>query len=182
MFKKLFTTMMLFAFCLVQANAATHNSLKAAFDELNYSLTVEWDQKDRSFYNQVQQKFARELKDLQAKGLSNQELVNFALSQVKDEKLAKNLETAFNMVQINKMNQDEARRYMTEVMNKSYSQGASWNGGAAIATVLVVVILVAVLLVVAGEARVEDGCYQVWTCDDYCAGGVCYEDCYYECI
>lgn len=182
MFKKFFMSSLVFCLLIVQANAATHNGLRAAFDELNYSLNVEWDQVDKAFYNKAQEKFANSLRELKAQGLSNQELISFALAEVKDSKLQRDLETAFNMVTINKMNQIEAHAYITEVLSKSQTQGASWNGGAAIAGVLVLALFVAVALVASGNARVEDGCYQVYRCDDYCTGGICYEDCYYECI
>lgn len=182
MFKKFFMSSLVFCLFIVQANAATHNGLRSAFDELNYSLNVEWDQADKAFYNKAQEKFASSLRDLRAQGLTNQELINFALAEVKDSKLQRDLEAAFNMVSISKMSQIEAHAYITEVLAKSSTQGASWNGGSAIAGILVLALFVAVALVVSGNARVEDGCYQVYRCDDYCTGNVCYEDCYYECI
>ena len=173
----------LIAFCLltVQSFAVTNNGLKDAFDGLNYSLSVEWDQTDRAFYNKQMEKFATALRSA---NVSNQELVEFTVSQVKDEKLANDLRTAFTMVQINKMDQKEAQKYVLDVMNKSYSQGASWNGGAVIGGAIVVILIVAVALLATGDARINDGkdCYEVWTCDDYCTAGVCYEDCGYECI
>jgi hypothetical protein len=182
MFKKFMMSSLVFCLFIVQANAATHNGLKSAFEELNYSLNVEWDQVDKSFYNQAQEKFASSLRDLQAQGLTNQELIQFALSEVKDEKIQRDLEAAFNMITISKMSQIEAHAFITEVLSKSQAKGASWNGGSAIATILVLALFVAVALVVSGNARVENGCYQVYRCDDYCTGGVCYQDCYYECI
>lgn len=179
MCKKFFVSVIAFCLLTAQSFAVTNNGLKAAFDQLNYALTVEWDQTDRAFYNQQMEKFASALRD---SGVSQKEIVEFAVSQVKDEKIARDLRTAFTMVKINQMGQKEAQNYVVETLNKSYAQGASWNGGAAIGGILLVVIVVAVALLVTGDARVEDGCYQVWTCDDYCAGGVCYQDCYYECI
>jgi hypothetical protein len=88
------------------------------------------------------------------------------------------------MVVINKMSQQEAHKYVTDMVSKSYDRGASWNGGAgaAIATVLVIVAVVAVALVITGNAKVDDGCYQVYQCTDYCTGGICYQDCGYDCV
>src|SRR5690349_5111044 len=114
MFKKFFTTVTLFCLLVGQSNAATGNNLKAAFDELNYSLNVEWDQKDKAFYNQAQEKFAKQVKALQAQGLSNKELMDFAVSSVKDEKVAKDIQTALSMVLINNMSQTEAHKYVTD--------------------------------------------------------------------
>src|SRR5690606_13398261 len=103
MLKKFFAFSLISCLFIVQANASTPNGLKAAFDDLNYALTVEWDQRDRSFYDAQMQKFESHLNSLQAQGLTNQELIEFTLTQVKDEKLAKDLRTAFSMIAINKM-------------------------------------------------------------------------------
>ncbi len=171
------------ALCLLTAQsfAVTNNGLKTAFDEMNYSLSVEWNQTDRAFYNAQMEKFAASLRTA---NVSNQELVEFAVSQVKDEKASKDLRTALTMVQINNMDQKEAQKYVMDVMNKSYSRGASWNGGAVIGGAILVVIIVAVALLVSGDARINENeeCYEVYTCEDYCTGGLCYEDCGYECI
>ncbi len=181
MCKKFFVSVMVFCLFTVQSFAVTNNGLKEAFDSLNYSLTVEWNQTDRIFYNQEMEKFAQALR---AANVSNQELVEFTVSQVKDAKLANDLRTAFTMVQINKMDQKDAQKYVMDIMNKSYAHGASWNGGAAIGGAIVVILIVAVALLATGDARISDSqdCYQVYTCDDYCTGGICYEDCGYECI
>lgn len=183
MFKKLFAFSMIFCMLVVQANAVTHNGLKAAFDDLNYALSVEWDQTDRAFYSAQMEKFTAQVKSLQEQGLTNQELMDFALTQVKDEKAAKDLQTAFTMITINKMSPKEAQRYVTDVMNKSYSRGASW-GGEVIVGAVVLILIIAVVAIVAGKARVNENeaCYEVYTCEDYCTGSLCYEECGYECI
>ena len=183
MFKKLFAFSLMICLFTVQANAVAENGLKAAFDELNYALTVVWDQKDQSFYDKEVQKFNSKVVALQAQGMSNQELMNFALENVKDAKIQKDLQTAFTMITINRMSPSEARNYVSETLKKSYSRGASW-GGEVLVGVVVFVIIIAVAAIIAGKARVneDEGCYEVWTCDDYCTGSVCYEDCGYRCV
>jgi len=91
MFKKLITLMMVLSIFTVQAHASTHDGLKAAFDELNYALTVEWDQKDKDFHASQMKKFTASLRDLQSKGLTNAQLVDFAKSQVRMLRLLKTL-------------------------------------------------------------------------------------------
>lgn len=181
MCKKFFVSIIAFCMLTVQSFAATNNGLKDAFDSLNYSLTVEWNQTDRAFYNQKMEEFAQSLR---AANVTNEELIGFTVSQVKDAKLAADLRTAFTMVQINKMDQKEAQKYVLDIMNKSYSRGASWSGGAVIGGAIVVVLIVAVALLATGDARINDSkdCYEVYQCDDYCTAGVCYEDCGYKCI
>lgn len=183
MFKKFFAFSMIFCFLIVNANATTNNGLKAAFDDLNYALTVDWDQNDQNFYKSQMEKFNTTLNSLQKQGLTNQQMIDFTLSQLKNENMKKDLQTALTMVQINRMSEKEAQKYVTDVMNKSYSQGASW-GGEVIVGAIVLVLIVAVAAIVAGKARVNEdqGCYEIYKCDDYCTGSFCYEDCYYECV
>ncbi len=170
MFKKFITLMMVVAIFTVQAHASTQNGLKAAFDEMNYSLTVEWDQKDKSFYDAQMKKFMGQVRELQKQGLTNAQMVEFAKSQIKDQKVAKDLETAFSMITINKMSSEEASQYMIESMKRAYSNGASWNGD-------VLIYLAVGLLIVALAVGLANG-----TAGGSSNGGggySCYDDCYY---
>ena len=128
MLKQILAFFMVLSITLTHVNAGTDNGLKAAFDELNYSLSVDWDQKDKEFYSQQMKAFSAKLIELQNKGLTRNELVAFVKSEVKNQAIAKDLETAFNMVSINKMTSEDATKYMVDTMKKSYSNGASWNG------------------------------------------------------
>ncbi len=171
MFKKFITLMMVMAIFTVQAHATTQNGLKAAFDEMNYALTVEWDQKDQSFYENQLKSFTATVRELQKSGLTNAQMIEFAKTQVKDAKVAKDLETAFSMITINKMSSEEASRYMMESMKRSYSNGASWNGD-------VLVYLAVGLLIVALAVGLSSG--NVSSGGGYYDGGyTCYDDCYY---
>ena len=154
MFRKLFTLLLVFAIFTVQAQASTQNGLKAAFDEMNYALTVEWDQQDR-----------------QKSGLTNAQMIDFAKSQVKDAKVAKDLETAFSMITINKMSSEEASKYMMDSMKRAYSNGASWNGE-------VLVYLAVGLLIVALAVGLANG-GNGGSSNKGGGGYSCYDDCYY---
>jgi hypothetical protein len=192
MFKKLIALMMVLSIFTVQAQASTHDGLKAAFDELNYALTVEWDQKDKDFHADQMKKFTASLRDLQSKGLTNAQLVDFAKSQVKNAQVAKDLETALNMIQINKMAPAEANKYILDTMKKSYSAGASWNGEVFIYLAVGVLIVALAVAIASGGTSTGGGynngnnCYydDVYVCDTYCYddypfGYTCYDDCYW---
>lgn len=168
---------MVFAIFAVQANASTQNGLKAAFDEMNYSLTVEWDQQDNEFYEAQLKKFMGTVRELQKSGLTNEQMIAFAKSQVKDAKIAKDLETAFSMIIINRMTSEEASLYMMESMKRSYAKGASWNGEVLIylaVGLLVVALAVGIVAAAGSSGRSSSGSGS--------NGGVtytCYDDCYY---
>jgi Skp family chaperone for outer membrane proteins len=170
-FKKLLTLMMVVSIFTVQAQASTQNGLKAAFDEMNYSLTVEWDQKDNAVYEAQLKKFTGVVRDLQKQGLTNSQMIAFAKSEVKDAKVAKDLETAFSMITINKMSSEDASKYMMDSMKRSYSSGAAWNGD--VLTYLAVGLLIVALAVGVAKGNVAvvagNGGY----------GSSCYDDCYY---
>lgn len=191
MFKKLIALMLIVSIFTVQANASTNEGLKTAFNELNYSLTTEWDQKDKTFYETKMKEFSSTLRALQAKGLTNSQLIDFAKSEMKDAKAAKDLETAMNMVELNKMSSAEASKYVMEAMKKSYSAGASFNGEVLVYLAVGVLIVAIAVAVASGNASivVDNGCYyrDVWTCDtvcydDYYWGYECYDDCYYASV
>ncbi len=168
-----------------QANAATSQGLKLLFDELSYSLNVEWDQKDKAFYDAQMKNFTEELKKLQANGLSNEDLIEFAKSQVKNEKVAANIEAALNLIQINKMKPEEARKFALDTVAKSYVTGANYSStGVAVVALVLVVALVAVAIAAGGNVYVSSpgGCYDTYVCDDYYDiwGYYLYSDCYYQ--
>ncbi len=186
MFKRLITLMMVLAITTTSAFANTNSGIKTAFDELNYSLTVEWDQKDKAFYDKKMASFKAKLAESK---LTNSEMIAFVKSEVKDAKIARDMETALNMIQLQKMSRSEAANYMTETMKKSYSVGASWNGDAVLYIGLGVLLVVVALAVVAGGATGGNGgggayCDDVLVCDTYCYndyywGYTCEEDCFY---
>jgi hypothetical protein len=190
--KKIFALMMVLSIFTVNAHAVSQGGLKAAYDELNYALTVEWDQQDKEFYNAQMKSFMSTIRELQAKGLTNAQLVEFAKSEVKDARVAKDLETAFNMISINKMTGEEASKYMMETMKRSYSSGASWNGDVLIYAAVGLLLIAVAVGVASGNVAVGGGgcryyteCGYIWTtCYDYwgpysCRDYTCWDVCYY---
>ena len=174
MLRKIISLFIVMTLFTVQAQASVHDGLKAAFDELNYALTVEWDQKDKAVYESEMKKFMATVRDLQKNGLSNDEMMAFAKSQVKDARVAKDLETAFTMITINKMNSEEASKFMMDTMKRSYSKGAAWSQDASAYLIVgIIIVAVAVAVAVGGNVVVTGGGY-------YGGGyGGCYSDCYY---
>lgn len=187
MFKKLIALMMVVSIFTVNAHAVSQNGLKAAFDEMNYSLTVEWDQKDKDFYATQMKKFSLSLRDLQAKGLTNAQLVEFVKTEVKDAKVARDLETAFNMISINKMTSEEASKYMVDTMKKSYSAGASWNGEVFVYLAVGLLIVAAAIALGGASSGSSNGgggyyCEEYYSCGPtYCDYYECWQDCGYYC-
>lgn len=136
-------------------------------------------------------KFSGTIRDLQSKGLTNSQLVDYVKTEVKDQRVARDLETAFNMISLNKMSSEDASKYMVETMKRSYTQGASWNGDVLLYLGVGLLIVAAAIALAgsgsAGGSTTGGGyCSEYYVCDttcyyDYYWGYTCYDDCYYSC-
>lgn len=185
MMKKIISFFLLSVCFSMQVTAGTNNGLKDAFDELNYSLTVEWDQKDQAVFNTQSEKFTTELIKLQEAGLSNKDMMEFAITQIKDKALAKEIETTFSLVSINAMSPDEAQEHIKKAINKSYGQGASWSGVAVAGAIVFIIAIAAVLIVINKDKLTKEAekCYMAYKCNEVCElGQPCRQVCGNECI
>ncbi len=188
MLKRMLSTLMLSCLFVVQVSAGTNNSLKAAFDEFNYAVTVEWDQKDQTVYNDAVNKFQKKIEVLQKSGLSNEDLIKFAKERVLDKKLSKDLDTFLKTVEVNKMNSSDARKYVLNNMNSTVAKGASWTSDGVIIGI-VAIALILVIVVAASTPSTGGGyyggsnCYDEYVCYDYYDDwGYWYSDCGYETV
>lgn len=123
---------------LVTPVGAATPGLKAAFDELKYSLTVEWDQQDQTFYDAQSSKFQAAVSQILANGLSNAEFSAFIKSEVKDARTLQEIDTVLNLVSLQKMTADEAHSHLSNVLEQTNQRGANWNGKDTAAQLLVV--------------------------------------------
>ncbi len=128
---------LLLMFSVTSTHAST--SLKAAFDELNYSLTVEWDQADLEFYRQQIDKFEKTLAE---QNPSQEELIGLLKNEIKDERTWN--EVAVLLSHARSLSPEEARDYLS----RNLSQGASWNGVAYVLGALGSVVVIYFTLVI----------------------------------
>ncbi len=184
MLRKTIALLISLSFFSLHAKEATHDVLKSAFDELHYSLTVEWDQKDSEFYQEQMKAFSKKLGELQKQGLDNKELIKFVTQQIPDEKMANDLEKTLNMIDLNLMDPAEARQYALNAMVDSYSSGANYSGstGIMIGSILLITIAIVAVAVSGGNVYVSS-CNYYTVCDDYYDwwGRYLYTDCYSVC-
>jgi hypothetical protein len=112
----LFLTLAIFS---TSAFAAGGNGLKAAVDELNYALTVEWDQKDPAFYQASIDQFLQH-------GFDSAAMVDFLKSRL-DGKTLRDLEQTLAQVDIKHMSVLELQQRLVS-SQALYARGASWEG------------------------------------------------------
>lgn len=130
-----------------QAMAATHEGIKDIYDDLNYSLTVEWDQKDKVFYADKIAQFQNKLLELKNQGIQNEEILSFALDTAKDEKLVHDIREAISVLGDGNIANLEGKEIINSISGKFYSSGASWNGRTTVvASAATVVLVVAIIL------------------------------------
>lgn len=155
MFKK-FTALLLitaftnvYAITPVQNAKAISNELNKTFDSLNYKLNVEWDQKDATFFDSTIAGFEKEIADLQKDGVTNDDLMKYTVSKIKDPQIQNDINEMSKVIAESKMSNTEARAFVVSKLSSTYSHGASWSGSrmglkTAFLVGLIVVILVAV--------------------------------------
>ena len=103
--------------------------LTRTFDNLNFSLNVEWDQKDQAFFDASLDTFEKDIAEMQKQGMTNEELIDFTMSKIKDEKTKKEVEAIVKTVNDSKMSSEETRAFVVSKLSSTYANGASWSGG-----------------------------------------------------
>ena len=104
------------------AQAAGATAIKDVLDNFNYTLSVE-NNREGALTD-----LKTSIAGLQADGVSNQALVTYAVSQVKDAQVAAQLKQTLSMVDAGKMSNVEALNLVRDIALKSRAQGANWSG------------------------------------------------------
>lgn len=144
-----------FAMTPVQETSAMAKALDKTFTEMNYSLNVEWDQKDQVYFNNTVDGFEQQVKDLQDQGLTNKELIEFTLAKVKDKQTQKDIAEISKVISESNMTPDQARDFALEKLSSTQSQGASWSGSR-MGIKLVVILALIIIIVCATNSNHDD--------------------------
>jgi hypothetical protein len=136
-----------YAITPVQQNLSMSSEINRTFDDLNYKLNVEWDQKDNAYMNSAIDDFEKEITTLQAQGLSTDELVQHTLLKIKDKGTSDEINELAKTITENQMSTEEARAFVISKLNSTYAHGASWSGshrGGHMCFILGVIIILAI--------------------------------------
>lgn len=135
---------LLVAFCFsmnVFAATGSINALELAVDEYQYSLSVEWDQKDSTFYDaQTKIFFAKLQKLIKDEGLSQKEIMDFVGKKMNDKNALEALKAKAALLG-KAQNSEELAKFVKDASKDFYAQGASWNGSSAVPVILGLVII-----------------------------------------
>jgi len=135
------------SFCLsfnVLAASGTVQALEKHLDDYHYALSVEWDQKDQSFYQAKTKEFFTNLEKLiKEEGLSSEEMISLAEKKMNNKEAVEALKLRFSLLNKN-ASVEELTKIIKESTSDLYSQGASWNGSVILTTSIVLIIAAAV--------------------------------------
>ncbi|MGE3611376.1 MAG: hypothetical protein AB7I27_17410 [Bacteriovoracaceae bacterium] len=134
-------------FCLMWnsfAFASNAKSLEQVFDDYQFSLAVEWDQKDSKFYEQKTAEFFEDLSQLSVEqGLSQEEVLSFAQKKMGDKKSFEALKLKLSLSKGSSIK--DLGNVLKENSKEFYQKGASWSGGS-VGTILPGILIGALLL------------------------------------
>jgi hypothetical protein len=167
------------SFCLLvgPASASVSSGLKTSLDELNYFLTVEWDQKDLKSYEIKTRQFNEEIQDLVKQGLTTRDLENYAKNEIRDSKLAETISKQLSLVSVSQMEPAELTSFLTLMMKQSSLTGANWNGGGSVALFVGFIAFWTVLAIVLYP---QTGCKTSTNCNSN--PGSCIDECGWDLI
>lgn len=111
----------------VLASTGLNKALEEALDSYQYTMTVEWDQKDKDFYEKKTNEFYRELQNLMNQGLTKKDVMDLLNSKVKNKTELDALRLKAELAFSKSANMDDLARLLSQDVAKMYSTGASWE-------------------------------------------------------
>lgn len=137
---------------LLLTSTVMASPLKSAFNDYQYTMTVEWDQKDKVFAQAATKQLES---DLETQNLSKADLIAFVRSEIKDKKFSQDFEQVIN----SGMSVSEAQQILMNSLAKSQMAGASWNSqtnslAAGLMVAFLLSSLIVVLILVEDDSRV----------------------------
>jgi hypothetical protein len=178
--KKLLSFLLVLCFS-VNVMAGSTAGLERAMDEYQFSLTVEWDQKDQKVYQAKTDAFFAEMaKIISQEGLKQEEILAVAEKKMKNKAQLEALKLKLALAGKASSNAELAK-VLQDSVKDMYQSGASWNGEAVLPILgglaLAALIGYAIWFSATHECVAYDSrweCHAYDHCDAY--GEYCYSD------
>lgn len=122
--------------------------IREAISELNYALTVEWDQKDASIRQQQIDRFHSRIAELELKGISRSTILKEAIQGLPKSKARTDMLSFLDQVDTDVFGPQDFQKVLSEIAEKSKTSGASWNGSIDIATLAPVLVIAGIVVVI----------------------------------
>ncbi len=154
---------------------AQETSLDSAIDNLQYKLTVEWDQKDVSVQKKILSDFTAELDQLKKQGVTDQEIFNSLSAKAFDAQTSKDIENLAKYAKSNNLDGKQVRKLVIDYANKSQKLGTSWSSEATFGVIIGVVLAIVLIAALTGHVSASTG-----GSGYYSSGSNCSDSCYYD--
>lgn len=174
---------LLFSFNIL-ASTKDAGDLEKIFDEYVYSITVEWDQKDKDFFNKTNDDLYKEIEILvKNKKMKVEDVFTFAKSKSVNPLLLIALNTLLQNHDKQKFDTTKVIEFLQENSKALYSKGTSWNGTINVVGGIVIISTIIGILVAYDGNDVEKECIEyfpnpncdwtqgssAWQCNSGCA-------------
>jgi len=109
----------------------TNNTAKIAkaFDSFRYQMTVVANPNDPSFQKQATADFKKRMINLQAEGVSAEEIMDYTRNSMLDSATRADFDRMMAAMDVEKMSSEEAGNISMQFMANKYQQGANYSGG-----------------------------------------------------
>lgn len=125
----------------VMAASGTVQEFERALDEYQYSITVEWDQKDQAFMSVQTEAFYGAMASLMDKGLTSEEIMKVVSKKSNNVKEIEAMKLRMQLLAKNSNSSTDLAQAVAASSKNLYSNGASWEGSATLITVGIVAII-----------------------------------------
>jgi hypothetical protein len=118
--------------CLVSnafAASASTADLSSVFNEYEYALTVEWDQKDKAMEQKITSEFFSKVDGLfKAKGLTAEAVEAFLVERIHDKSKLASIKAQVNLLSFKAESTSELAQLLSQNASSMRLEGANWNG------------------------------------------------------
>ena len=168
MLKRMCTLFLAFAFATT-ASAANigSDSVREAINDFNYSVKVEWNQKDEAFYRAQVDQLKAKIDAARAAGVTNAEIVSAASL---NPEMAADLQQVLSVVSAQNLTAAQTSDLVMKSVQAHGQQGANWSGDGTL-VVLGTIVLVGLIVAAALTAK---------PCKSNCGVGIYYDPFYYD--
>jgi hypothetical protein len=112
-------------------NTSHPQMIAKTFNEFNYNMTVNAGESNADYQSKAVEEFKQRLVDLQAKGVTPDEIMSYMRSTILDASARKDFDSLLSSMDNSKVSSEEAGNMAMQFMAKKYQAGASYSGGTA---------------------------------------------------
>lgn len=147
------------------ASTGTVDQMATAFDNYQFAMTVDWDQRDKIFFEAETEKFRQSMNSLISEGLTTDEVLSFAEKKMGNKMELAKLQSVLSGA-IGTKNPRDVIKHLMENSTEFYKTGASWDGSFFQSETFLIIVGVGIIILAASLPASNYSCYDSY-CDPY---------------